>query len=132
MEVNATTETTHTESSTLGAVVGAHTIDSIPLVTRNYQQILSLSAGVEASVSDGTALGRGSLPTYTNGNMDTANSYQMDGISINNYANSSTSRKPTASMVRSPSPVLTRCRNSRCRPRTMTQAMDVTRAPPST
>jgi len=89
VEVTASTETTHTESSTLGAVVGAHTIDSIPLVTRNYQQILSLSAGVEASVSDGTALGRGSLPTYTNGNMDTANSYQMDGISINNYANSS-------------------------------------------
>jgi hypothetical protein len=70
-------------------VVGTQTISELPLVTRNYQQILSLSPGVLAGVSDGTALGRGSLPTYANGNMDTSNSYQMDGVSVNNYANSS-------------------------------------------
>ena len=89
VQVSATAEVIQTETSTLGGVVGTQTIAELPLVTRNYQQILSLSPGVEASVADGTALGRGSLPTYANGNMDTSNSYQMDGVSINNYANSS-------------------------------------------
>ncbi len=89
VQVSATAEVIQTETSTLGGVVGTQTIAELPLVTRNYQQILSLSAGVEANVSDGTALGRGSLPTYANGNMDTSNSYQMDGVSVNNYANSS-------------------------------------------
>jgi hypothetical protein len=89
VQVSANAEVIQTETSTLGGVVGTQTITDLPLVTRNYQQILSLSPGVEASVSDGTALGRGSLPTYANGNMDTSNSYQMDGVSVNNYANSS-------------------------------------------
>lgn len=89
VEVSATAESIQTETSTLGGVVGTKTIADLPLVTRNYQQILSLSPGVEAGVSDGTALGRGSMPTYANGNMDTSNSYQMDGVSVNNYANSS-------------------------------------------
>ncbi len=89
VQVSASAEVIQTETSTLGGVVGTKTITDLPLVTRNYQQILSLSPGVEASVSDGTALGRGSLPTYANGNTDISNSYQMDGVSVNNYANSS-------------------------------------------
>src|SRR5262249_12059772 len=44
--VEAQTEVLQTATSTLGATVGAATVTQLPLSTRNYTQILALSAGL--------------------------------------------------------------------------------------
>ncbi|MGD0304071.1 MAG: carboxypeptidase regulatory-like domain-containing protein, partial [Candidatus Acidiferrales bacterium] len=84
-----------TESSTLGNVVTAQEMTGLPLVTRNYTQILALSPGVTADVYNATQLGRGSQPTYVNGLDNISNNYQQDGVSISNYA-SSTPQDPAS------------------------------------
>ena len=84
-----------TESSTLGNVVTGQEMTSLPLVTRNYTQILALSPGVTADVYNATQLGRGSQPTYVNGLDNISNNYQQDGVSISNYA-SATPQDPAS------------------------------------
>jgi hypothetical protein len=85
--VTTTTEAIKTESSTLGDVVDSHVIMAIPLATRNYQQILSLSPGVTSAVTDATAVGRTSPFVFVNGLSNVSNDYQMDGVTITNYPN---------------------------------------------
>ena len=87
VQVIGAAEAIQTETSTLGGVVGTRSINSLPLVTRNFTQILNLSAGVVTDVTNAAAAGRGALQNiYVNGKDNTGNSYQMDGVSINNYA----------------------------------------------
>jgi len=57
--VESNLEVVQTETSALGRVVGEEVVQSLPLVTRNFTQIIGLSAGVLAPVNDATALGRG-------------------------------------------------------------------------
>ena len=85
--VTGATEAIKTESSTLGDVVDSHAIMAIPLATRNYQQILSLSPGVTSAVTDATAVGRSSPFVFVNGLSNVSNDYQMDGVTITNYPN---------------------------------------------
>lgn len=72
------------ESSALGRVVDSRTITSLPLTTRNYTQVLGLSAGVVADVTNAGALGKNTQDVYVNGMRNTDNNFQMDGASINN------------------------------------------------
>jgi len=58
--VTADAAVVQTESSALGRVTDEKVVVSLPLVTRNYTQILALSAGVSSNVSNAAALGRGS------------------------------------------------------------------------
>src|SRR5215831_10650193 len=85
-EVTVTTEveTIQTSSSTLGTVLASREVSDIPLSTRNYTNLLSLSAGANASVNNATALGKGSQDIATNGSSTGQNNYQMDGVAINN------------------------------------------------
>lgn len=80
--VQAEGETIQTASSTLGTVVGERAVSGLPLTTRNYTQILSLSAGVNAPVNNASAAGNGSVDVSVNGMDPTHNNYQMDGVSI--------------------------------------------------
>ncbi len=59
--VEATAQQLQTESSTLGRVTTGEQVRTLPLVTRNYTQIISLNAGVAADVTDAGALGRGAI-----------------------------------------------------------------------
>src|ERR1700685_3680927 len=59
IEVAAEASLLQTETSTLGGVVGNQTIESLPLTTRDYLQIMNLSPGVGTDVNDATAAGRG-------------------------------------------------------------------------
>ena len=79
--VEANVETLQTASSSMGTVVGAATATSIPLTTRNYTNLLGLSAGANAS-----ALGRGGMEIAVNGASTAQNTFQMDGVSVVNYA----------------------------------------------
>jgi len=81
-----------TESSSVGRVVNQEVVESLPLVTRNYTQIIGLSPGIEAQVTNASELGRGSggvsptqttAGTFVHGARSYDNNYQMNGISVN-------------------------------------------------
>jgi hypothetical protein len=59
--VQENAETLQTASSSLGSVVGSAEATAIPLSTRNYTNLLDLSAGANASVSNASGLGRGGI-----------------------------------------------------------------------
>jgi hypothetical protein len=88
VEVTADAQTVQVETSTLGGVVGSRSITAIPLVTRNFTQILNLSPGVVTDVTNAAQAGRGFQNIFVNGKDNTGNSYSMDGASIANYASS--------------------------------------------
>lgn len=71
------------ESSTTGRVIEGQTIRQLPLPTRNFQQLLTLSPGTSASVSNNTDLGRGDLSFSVNGQRTTSNNVRINGIDVN-------------------------------------------------
>ncbi len=85
--VEANTEAIQTASSALGTVVGGSTATALPLNTRNYTNLLGLSAGANANVQNATALGRGGTEIAVNGAMQSQNSYLMDGVNVTPYGN---------------------------------------------
>src|SRR5665213_3305641 len=86
--VEANVETLQTASSSMGTVVNSATATSIPLTTRNYTNLLGLSAGANASVNNASALGRGGMEIAVNGASTAQNTFQMDGVSVVNFASS--------------------------------------------
>ena len=83
--VEAAASLVTTEKAALGRVVDNASIVSLPLVTRNFQHIMTLSPGVLANVPDATALGRNPIDVFAHGARATDNSFQMDGIQVNNF-----------------------------------------------
>lgn len=71
------------ESSQTGRVIEGQTIRQLPLPTRNFQQLLTLSPGTSASVSNNTDLGRGDLSFSVNGQRTTSNNVRINGIDVN-------------------------------------------------
>ncbi len=88
--VSTDVQAIQTETSSLGVVVGARQLNDLPLVTRNYTQILGLSPGAIMDVNNASGVGRGSQWTYVNGLGNASNNYQMDGASMTIYANGAT------------------------------------------
>jgi hypothetical protein len=86
LTVTADAEILQTTTSTLGTLVDGDVVVALPLTTRNYTQVLDLSAGVTASVADATELGKGTQKTSVNGSNPAQNNYQMDGVAINSIA----------------------------------------------
>src|SRR6516162_1024232 len=86
--VEAQTDTLQTATSTLGNTVGTRTVTQLPLSSRNYTQIIALSAGTNTSANNATALGKGTQNMSVNGNDPGQNNFQMDGVNITNFANS--------------------------------------------
>src|SRR5271170_279840 len=84
--VEASAETLQTTSSALGTTVGTRSVSSLPLTTRNYTQILGMSAGANVSVNNASLLGKGSQDVSVNGANVNQNNYQMDGVNILNFA----------------------------------------------
>jgi hypothetical protein len=83
--VESTTETIQTQNATNGGVVGSQEITELPLVSRNYTQIVNLSPGVVSNVSSAAAVGNGTGDVAVNGARQNQNNYSMDGSSIINY-----------------------------------------------
>ena len=91
VEVQADAAVIQTTTSTLGTVVGTRTVTGLPLSNRNYTQIVNLSAGVSANVNNASAFGKATQDMSTNGNDPAQNNFQMDGVAIDNVANSGSS-----------------------------------------
>jgi Carboxypeptidase regulatory-like domain len=85
VEVQSDVQLVQTESATLGTVVENRTLNQVPLTTRNYTQILTMSPGVVADVNNAASLGKGTQDFYVNGSSNISNNYQMDGSDINNF-----------------------------------------------
>jgi hypothetical protein len=83
-------ELLQTQDSALGNVVDQRQVESLPLVTRNYQQILGLSAGVSAEIFNAGELGRGGVDDnlVTDGTSSSDNNFQMNGVEINDLQGS--------------------------------------------
>jgi hypothetical protein len=84
-----------TESSALGRVTDRALVSNLPLVTRNYTQIVTLSPGIEANVVNATDLGRGNGGLSggnfrANGASGADNNFQMNGVQINDLQASGT------------------------------------------
>jgi hypothetical protein len=89
-QVNITAEAQllQTESAALGRVTDRQLVSDLPLVSRNYTQIVTLSPGVSASVTNATELGRGSSGESqgsfrAHGAFARDNNFQMNGVQIN-------------------------------------------------
>ena len=83
--VEAIAETVQSSNATLGTVINTRTVVDLPLNTRNYTNLLALSAGVNATVNNATALGKGSQDFAVNGANVNQNNFAMDGVSIQNF-----------------------------------------------
>jgi hypothetical protein len=78
------------ETSQQGRVVTGETLRQLPLPTRNFQQLLTLSTGAQAGVSNTTELGRGDAVISVNGQRTTSNSVRINGIDANSIGTNST------------------------------------------
>jgi len=92
VEVQANVSEVQGDSVALGRVVDAHAIESLPLATRNFTQIVDLSPGVLTGVNNAGELGPGGSGLaqidagndgiYVHGSRSYDNSYEFDGIPV--------------------------------------------------
>ena len=129
--VESTVEALQTESSTLGTTVTGSQITALPMANGNYTEILSLSAGTTVGVDNATSIGKGTQDISANGVDPGSNNFQMDGVAVNNIANSGSANDGTI-YTGIPFPARMPSANSRFRPRPTTPATAATPAPTST
>jgi|HubBroStandDraft_1064217.scaffolds.fasta_scaffold03805_5 hypothetical protein len=86
VEVEAQAETVDTTDATTGQSVSSTTINTLPLATRNFQQLLDLSAGASANLNNAAALGRGDVRIDVNGGREDNNNYLIEGVSASDYS----------------------------------------------
>src|ERR1700739_1341244 len=79
-EVASAVETT---SAATGETIGAETASTLPLSTRNFLTLLTLSAGANTELFDSAALGRGQVTINVNGQRPTNNNFQLEGVNAN-------------------------------------------------
>jgi Carboxypeptidase regulatory-like domain/TonB dependent receptor len=92
LKVSAQPALVQTENAALGRVVNERAVSDLPLVTRNFAQIASLSPGVITGVSNAGELGLGGAALgqiaksndgiFAHGMRSYDNNWQLDGISV--------------------------------------------------
>jgi hypothetical protein len=70
-------------SATTGQTLQSTTINSLPLATRNFLTLLTLSTGANTELFQSDALGRGAVTINVNGQRPVNNNYQLEGINAN-------------------------------------------------
>lgn len=73
----------------LGRLVDASSLTQLPLVARNFTQILGLSPGTVGFLTDGTSVGRNTQTISVNGARVTQNNFQLNGVDINGMGTNS-------------------------------------------
>jgi hypothetical protein len=86
VEVTAQVTTVNTTDATTGQSLNSTTITDLPLATRNFQQLLTLSAGASSDLNNASQLGRGQVYIHVNGGREDNNNYLIAGISVADYA----------------------------------------------
>ena len=103
VEVDAT-PLLNASDTTNGYVMDTQQISAIPLPTGSFTGAAILSPGVNAELSGGTGAnsGLGNAPIWSNGQRDTSNSFNLNGVDISNLFNGkSTSQVPSARVINS-------------------------------
>ena len=83
-----------TENATLGRVIGHQTVVDLPLVDRNFTEILGLTAGTNTNIVDATQLGSGSQEIRANGARSGDNNFMLNGVDANSYSSNITEVTP--------------------------------------
>ena len=83
--VEEAVENVQTTSSTMGTVADSRTVTELPLNTRNYTNLLTMTAGANSAVPNATTVGKGSPLIAVNGAGTSQNTYLQDGVVINNW-----------------------------------------------
>lgn len=94
VRVSASPPLLQTENATLGRVIDYRTLVDLPLVNRNYTEILGLTAGVNTDVVDATQLGVGSQEIRANGARSGDNNFMINGVDANSYGSNITEVTP--------------------------------------
>lgn len=97
--VEGSVEAVQTTSSALGTVAPSETVTNLPLNTRNYTNLLSMTAGANANVENASTIGKGSVFIAVNGAGFGQNTYLQDGVSVDSWFsfNTGTEGKSNAS-----------------------------------
>lgn len=90
VEVTAQPPLVNADSATAGRVIEQNTIRQLPLPTRNFQQLLTLTPGASGSLANSSELGRGDASISVNGNRSTSNLVVINGIDANSIGTNST------------------------------------------
>lgn len=90
VEVNVESALVQTEDAAQGTVIEQEQIRQLPLPTRNFQQLLTLTPGTSGPVQNSSELGRGAAPIYVDGNRATSNSVIINGTDANSIGTGST------------------------------------------
>ena len=85
-----------TDDAALGRVIDRGAIVTLPLVNRNYTQILGLTAGTNTDVVDATQLGAGSQEIRANGARSGDNNFMLNGVDANSYGANMTEATPNS------------------------------------
>src|SRR6201998_714812 len=94
LDVSAKPSLLQTENATLGRVIDRNTVEELPLVDRNFTEILGLTAGTNTDIVDATQLGAGSQEIRTNGARSGDNNFMLNGVDANSYASNTTEITP--------------------------------------
>jgi hypothetical protein len=105
VEVSASGDILKTESATLGRVVEGDAVRELPLATRNFTQLLSLSPGTSSALNNAGALGRGTQIISASGARTTSNAIEIDGVdAMNIHTNSASDNGVGSNGILVPSP----------------------------
>lgn len=88
--VTSETPLVRTDSATGGRVIEERSLRQLPLPTRNFQQLLTLSAGTSSNITNTSEVGRGDTAINVNGQRTTSNSVLINGIDANSIGTGST------------------------------------------
>jgi len=86
VEVQSQVAQVNTTDATTGQSISSTTITELPLATRNFQQLLTLSAGASSDLNNASQLGRGQVFIHVNGGREDNNNYLIEGISVADYS----------------------------------------------
>lgn len=78
------------ETSARGTTISGDEVRSLPLPTNNFQQLLTLTPGTSASISNSSDLGRGDTAFYVNGQRSLSNNVIINGVDANSIGTGST------------------------------------------
>ncbi len=102
VEVTTATPLLQTEQTQLGTVIDSHAIVSLPLETRNYNQLALLTPGAvttsPASFNTGQATFNSGRP-YINGNREQATYYLLDGMENIEFVDNNVAFSPSVDAI---------------------------------
>ena len=102
VEVNDTPPLLETDQTFLGTTLDAHATSTIPLATRNYNELTLLSPGA-VSLNPGAFTGPQSSfqvgRPYINGNREQTNNYILDGMDNNQIDNNDVAFSPNVDAI---------------------------------